>query len=453
MTKPIKVGFFHPDLGIGGAERLVVDAAMALRNKGCDVKMYTSHHDPSHCFPETAPGTGPLPVEVHGDWLPRKLFGRFHILFAILRSIWLVLRLSVLRTGSNVLRDLDVAFVDQISAPIPLIKALSGGKTKILFYCHFPDKFLASRTVALKENKLSLAKRFYRVPFDKIEDFTTGRADKILVNSHFTARAFMTAFRGLCEPEVLYPSINMDIFQKNYDAALPFREMTSNACLSDVIQSFPSDPNHSANGVDAKLLLSINRYERKKDVALAVRALASLREANPAAFGRVHLVVAGGYDPRVAENVDYKRELEVLTEQLGVADKVTFIINFSDEQRAALLARSACLVYTPQNEHFGIVPVEAMFSYVPVVAANSGGPCESVADGATGFLCEPTPEGFAKAIERVVMDENLAGRMGEKAHERTIEMFSFENFTDQLYGIVTSLLSDNNTKKKKKKDE
>jgi len=51
--KSLKIAFVHPDLGIGGAERLVVDAAMALKNSGHEVTMYTSHHDKTHCFKET----------------------------------------------------------------------------------------------------------------------------------------------------------------------------------------------------------------------------------------------------------------------------------------------------------------------------------------------------------------------------------------------------------------
>ena len=37
------VVFLHPDLGIGGAERLVVDAAVALKRRGHTVTMVTSH--------------------------------------------------------------------------------------------------------------------------------------------------------------------------------------------------------------------------------------------------------------------------------------------------------------------------------------------------------------------------------------------------------------------------
>ena len=46
----MKVVFIHPDLGIGGAERLVVDAALALKSKGHNVSFVTGHHDRKHCF-------------------------------------------------------------------------------------------------------------------------------------------------------------------------------------------------------------------------------------------------------------------------------------------------------------------------------------------------------------------------------------------------------------------
>jgi alpha-1,3/alpha-1,6-mannosyltransferase len=56
---PVKrqnIVFFHPDLGIGGAERLVIDAAVGLQNRGHTVTIFTSHCDPQHCFDEARDG-------------------------------------------------------------------------------------------------------------------------------------------------------------------------------------------------------------------------------------------------------------------------------------------------------------------------------------------------------------------------------------------------------------
>lgn len=61
MVKPKQahgktVVFLHPDLGIGGAERLVIDAAVGLQNRGHKVVVFTSHCDPRHCFDEARNG-------------------------------------------------------------------------------------------------------------------------------------------------------------------------------------------------------------------------------------------------------------------------------------------------------------------------------------------------------------------------------------------------------------
>lgn len=75
-----------------------------------------------------------------------------------------------------------------------------------------------------------------------------------------------------------------------------------------------------------------------------------------------------------------------------------FVLSFSDAERDALLAACRALLYSPQNEHFGITPLEAMAASRPVIACNSGGPLESIRDGVTGFLVEPEPGAFADAM-------------------------------------------------------
>jgi alpha-1,3/alpha-1,6-mannosyltransferase len=54
--KEKNIAFFHPDLGIGGAERLIIDAAVGLQKRGHKVVIFTSHCDPQHCFDEARDG-------------------------------------------------------------------------------------------------------------------------------------------------------------------------------------------------------------------------------------------------------------------------------------------------------------------------------------------------------------------------------------------------------------
>lgn len=118
----MKIAFLHPDLGLGGAERLIIDAAMALTDKvrfpaarTCptftstqrhSVHMFTSHYEAERSFEETR--NGRFPVTVYGDWMPRQLFGQLHILFAILRNMWLALMICVFEP------QFDVFICDQV---------------------------------------------------------------------------------------------------------------------------------------------------------------------------------------------------------------------------------------------------------------------------------------------------------------------------------------------------
>ena len=57
--------FVHPDLGIGGAERLVIDAAVGLQNAGHKVTILTSYRDKNHCFEEARDGKSTLFPPLH----------------------------------------------------------------------------------------------------------------------------------------------------------------------------------------------------------------------------------------------------------------------------------------------------------------------------------------------------------------------------------------------------
>lgn len=61
LSKKRNIIFIHPDLGIGGAERLIIDAAVGLQNLGHKVTIFTSHCDPTHCFDEARDGKPDYP--------------------------------------------------------------------------------------------------------------------------------------------------------------------------------------------------------------------------------------------------------------------------------------------------------------------------------------------------------------------------------------------------------
>ncbi|KAF6029812.1 ALG2 [Bugula neritina] len=155
--------------------------------------------------------------------------------------------------------------------------------------------------------------------------------------------------------------------------------------------------------------------------------------------GKVHLVIAGGYDDRVTENVEHYLELRKLAADLKLDNLVTFLCSVSDDDKLALLSAATCLLYTPDREHFGIVPVEAMYLRCPVIAVNSGGPLETVDHEVTGYLCEQTGDAFSKAMNSFVENPDLKTSMGKAGRARMINLFSFETYSRGLNRVVDAL--------------
>ncbi|KAK9472312.1 uncharacterized protein V1510DRAFT_426335 [Dipodascopsis tothii] len=424
----MKIAFIHPDLGIGGAERLVVDAAVGLQDRGHEVTVFTSRCDRNHCFEECRDGT--LRVVVEGYQLvPANIGGRFAIVCAILRQLHLTLYL--LRHYPNAF---DCFVVDQLSFCVPLLRAFTSAKT--LFYGHFPDQLLASRSSALR--------RLYRLPFDWAEEATTRQADVLVVNSKFTRGVFARAFPRLAKtPEVVYPCVDVTAA----DAA---------DYSTEVVNYFREK--------DKRVVLSINRFERKKDIDLAVKAFAGLKRRPD--FPKAMLVVAGGYDTAVRENVEYLKELHALCDRLGLSHAtcfnvdtaspapfgtrastaVLFLPSVSTPVKASLLMAASLLAYTPTNEHFGIVPLEAMLYRVPVLATNTGGPLETVRDPKdypqrhSGWLRPAADvDAWTDVMARVFGTRAQAAQLaaaGDVGRDTVIQNFSKESMAERFEKIL-----------------
>ncbi|GAC93558.1 glycosyltransferase [Pseudozyma hubeiensis SY62] len=437
--KKLRIGFVHPDLGIGGAEKLIVDAALSLQQLGHEVVIFTSHHDPRHCFEATRDGT--LKVQVMRTAIPRSFLGGFHLPCAILQQMSLVFQLilsitlfnypgtmprflSRCLTSSPPIPAFDLFFFDQLPAGIPWLKILLA--TRVVYYCHFPDKDISNSIAMQKahargESGPSVFRKLYRLPFDLYEEGTTDYADKILVNSEFTSAQFVKSFFRLRRlPRVCYPGVEAEQFRPDrVEQAVKKLEQEAKEAGDPIrpsIAKFCEDESKTT-------LLSINRFEAKKNVALALEAFAIAQKelaatsTNNDGIGPLRLVLVGGYDKRVGDNVATLKELQTQAQELGLSSvtlsyhrqafqtpttapaadelakaSVIFLPSLPMALIHTLLLNptTKALLYTPTDEHFGIVPLEAMACGLPVLACNTGGPVETVVDLALSADGEPT---------------------------------------------------------------
>jgi len=386
--RPLRVAILHPDLGLGGAERLVVDAALELQHRGHRVTIFTGSHDPARAFEETNNGT--LDVRVCGGAVPLHAGGRVRVLGAIAKMAI---------GAAAILRDRDrpdVVLCDVVPHVIPLFRVMRR-TLPIVFYCHFPDRLLTPPRRGLY--------RWYRAPVDALEAAGTAQASKVLVNSRYTAEVFARTYpRIATAPDVVYPGVDIERW-----APAP------------------------ASPAGRTTIVSVARFERAKNAALAITAFATLRDVlDPQVFAPLRLVMAGGFDARLPDCVETLAELQRRAHASGLQDRIDFRPSCPEDDLRACVAGSLAVVYTPEHEHFGYVPVETMACGRPVVAADSGGPRETLVHNVTGLLVPSTAEAFAAALAKLARDPARADHMGAEGRARVMAHFSRASFGTHL---------------------
>ncbi|MBI4558734.1 MAG: N-acetyl-alpha-D-glucosaminyl L-malate synthase BshA [Candidatus Hydrogenedentes bacterium] len=176
-----------------------------------------------------------------------------------------------------------------------------------------------------------------------------------------------------------------------------------------------------------KVIMHVSNFRPVKRVTDVVRAFKKVSERVPATL----IMVGDGPERMAALGVG---------KQLGIADHVKYL--GSHENIEAILPCADLIFQPSEHESFGLVPLEAMACEVPVIGTASGGICEVVEHGVTGFLCEVgNTDSMADYAIQLLTDGHLAKEMGRRGRERVARLFSRERIVDQyeeLYEEVTS---------------
>jgi 1,2-diacylglycerol 3-alpha-glucosyltransferase len=147
---------------------------------------------------------------------------------------------------------------------------------------------------------------------------------------------------------------------------------------------------------EQKILVTIGRLAREKGFDMLLRAFARLQ-------GEEHrLVIIGSGDER--------KPLEVLAEELGVAERVLFPGLIPFDEVPIYLAAADLFVFASVTETQGLVTLEAMASGLPVAAVDASGTRDAVSPECS-VLTETNEKALAQGIEQML--ERASGHQGE----------------------------------------
>lgn len=377
---------YHPWTYLrGGIERVLAELVSRSEHRWT---IYTHHFEPDQTFPELATARV---VELAPRVDVRRSFG------PLLRGALTMARTSLpdghaaLLVSSDGLGDL-VAFRSRVP---------------VACYCHTPLKILHDPTtrdrLRRRSPRQSAALDVLGPVFTRMDRRAWAHFGHAFANSQETAgrleRANLrpaSAGTSAGAVEVLHPGVDATRF-----AGLGVRRSRQFVVAGRIM------------------------WQKRVELAIDAFALAQRRGLD------CELVVAGAVDDK---SLAYHRELVARAAGLPVR----FETGCTDEEMAALYASSLACVFTPPNEDWGIVPLEAMAAGTPVMASNGGGVRESVVDGVTGWLLPHDPQAFADRMIDVAAAGDRLDPMRQAARQRAAE-FGWDRFVSRIDEVMVAL--------------
>jgi phosphatidyl-myo-inositol dimannoside synthase len=241
-----------------------------------------------------------------------------------------------------------------MAATVPLFRGAVSGRIAVIF--HGSDVASASGRKARLLNHVMRS------------------SDRLIANSRFTCELIEQRY-GL-KSETVWPAIGED------DLAVPQEDRLTLE------------------------VISVGRLVPRKGHVLAIGAVARLAGEYPG----LHYTIVGDGPERA--------KLEELAGSLGVAERIVFLGEVSDEEKRRRLAAASVFVLPVRGdpadpEGYGIAYLEAGAARLPVLATRTGGVAECVREGESGLFCDASVPGVESSLRLLLDNPELRHRLGD----------------------------------------
>ncbi len=175
-------------------------------------------------------------------------------------------------------------------------------------------------------------------------------------------------------------------------------------------------------------ILYLGRLKKYKSIDLLLKALPLIMKK----VSDVRLVIVG--------EGDYKSDLQNLTRNLGLEDRVIFTGFVDEKTKVEWLHRAWVSVYPSIKEGWGLTNIEANACGTPAIASNVPGLRESVLPEKTGFLFEyGNTQDLADKIISIVIDKELRDRLSQEGIQWASN-FSWDKVTEEVEKLLQDIV-------------
>jgi glycosyltransferase involved in cell wall biosynthesis len=205
-------------------------------------------------------------------------------------------------------------------------------------------------------------------------------------------------------------------------------------------------------GLRGPVILYVGRLASEKGVHVLLQAFTRLRAQWPNAsclvvgpnWGPIRKVRPPSNDAAAAQiawlDRDYMGHLRALARPHG--ERVVFVGAVSNADLPLYHALADVLVAPSLREAFGIPPVEAAASGLPVVASATGGLRDTIVPGRTGLLVPPGDDAaLADALAAILGNPEAALALGAAARAHVASSFTWDRAAERLAGYYEDLFA------------
>jgi len=137
---------------------------------------------------------------------------------------------------------------------------------------------------------------------------------------------------------------------------------------------------------------------------------------------------------------NYQSELQILFEQLGISNQITFVGTIAGEKKSALLRASDLLILPSYLESFGIVVLEALNEGVPVMASTNC-PWSDLEIHGCGWWLKQDVTVWESALRKVMsMNHETLKAFGIKGKSLVKKKYSQDNLVNSMTELYNRLL-------------
>jgi glycosyltransferase involved in cell wall biosynthesis len=239
------------------------------------------------------------------------------------------------------------------------------------------------------------------------------KADRLIVPSEFTKQDIVRHFG--------YRGSNIDVVPNGIDHDV-FRPRPGKSFLK--LQSYPED---------RKYILHVGSEQPRKNVDLLVEAfLLALKKRRDLTLIRV------GAPDEIPGHPVRARILKMLRDA-DAMNRVIFLENLSEETLATVYNSADLLVFPSSYEGFGLPPLEAMASGIPVITSNTTAIPEVVGDAAL-MVSPDDPQGIADSILSLLDNSSLQQDLIRRGLERA-RLFNWDRSAARTLEIYEQVAS------------